>query len=97
MFLINQPRNILGVPFISPDKSLKDVWDNLIFNGRRNLSVHKTIEFAPETFVDLDAKGDLIGIEMLNPAQIILKRIAKKFHHPELSKVHTRKLQAAIA
>ena len=58
--------------------------------------VDKTVEFAPETFVDLDAKGELIGIEMLNPARIILKRIAKKFHHPEISHINPGKLKAAI-
>lgn len=59
--------------------------------------VAKTIEFAPETFVDLDRDGDLIGIEMLNPGQLILKRIAKKFNRPELSRVHTQRLKEAYA
>ena len=58
--------------------------------------VDRTIEFAPETFVDLDVRGDLIGIEMLNPAQIILKRIAKKFHLPEISRIDPGKLKAAV-
>ncbi len=59
--------------------------------------VAKTVEFAPETFVDLDSKGRLIGIEMLNPVGLVLKRIAKKFHHPELSRIKTRLLQEAVA
>ncbi len=59
--------------------------------------VARTVEFAPETFVDLDEDGDLIGIEMLNPGQLILMPIAKKFHRPELSRVHPNKLHEAFA
>jgi len=59
--------------------------------------VNRTVEFAPETFVDLDGDGDLVGIEMLNPGHLILKRIAKKFHRPELSRVHPNKLHEAVA
>jgi len=55
--------------------------------------VKRTIEFAPETFIDLDEKGDLLGIELLNPGTLILHKIAKKFHKPELNKIHTRFLQ----
>ena len=64
---------------------------------RPEVKVARTVEFAPETFVDLDKDGELIGIEMLNPGQLILKRIARKFHRPELFKVHPHKLQEAIA
>lgn len=55
--------------------------------------VAKTIEFAPETFVDLDQKGKLLGVEMINPGKLIITRkkhppllqqIAKKYHVPEL-------------
>ncbi|MCQ9208378.1 MAG: DUF2283 domain-containing protein [Omnitrophica bacterium] len=52
--------------------------------------VAKTREFAPEVFLDFDYKGKLIGIELLNPATVYLKKIAKKFHRPELEKVHPR-------
>jgi len=52
--------------------------------------VAKTIEFAPEVFVDLDYKGELVGIELLNPGTLFLKKIAKKYHKPELAKVHPR-------
>lgn len=50
----------------------------------------RTIEFAPEVFVDLNYKGELIGIELLNPGTLYLKKIAKEFHKPELTKVHPR-------
>lgn len=59
--------------------------------------IARTVEFAPETFVDLAKDGDLIGIEMLNPGRLILKRIAKKFHRPELSKIYPHRIQGVIA
>lgn len=77
--------------------SYDNMADAIYIKIRPEAKVAKTIEFAPETFVDLDKDGDLIGIEMLNPGTLILKRIAKKFHHPEISRIHPRKLQEAIA
>ncbi len=59
--------------------------------------VARTVEFAPETFVDLTEDGELVGIEMLNPGQLVLKQLAKKFHRPELSRIDTEKIQQAIA
>ena len=55
--------------------------------------VKRTIEFAPETFIDLDDKGNLIGIELLNPGTLMLRKLAKKYHRPELGKIHIRPLQ----
>ena len=52
--------------------------------------VAKTKEFAPEVFLDFDYKGELIGVELLNPGTLYLKKIAKTFHKPELTKVHPR-------
>jgi len=52
--------------------------------------VAKTVEFAPEVFLDFDYKKRLIGIELLNPGTFYLKRIARKYHRPELMKVHPR-------
>ncbi len=52
--------------------------------------VSRTKEFAPEVFLDFDSKNRLIGIELLNPGTLTLKKIAKKFHKPELNKVHPR-------
>jgi len=58
--------------------------------------VAKTIEFAPETFVDVDINGNLLGIEILNPGKLTLKRsrkptminkIAVKYHEPELKNI----------
>lgn len=59
--------------------------------------VAKTVEFAPETFVDLDQKGNLLGIEMLNPGRLtikkkkhssLLKKIANKWNAPEVTQLH---------
>lgn len=58
--------------------------------------VHETLEFAPETFADLDENGDLIGVELLNPGVLVLKRLAKHFHRPELAKIDPSKLQEAV-
>ncbi len=77
--------------------SYDNIADAVYIKIKPESKISKTLEFAPETFVDLDEDGDLIGIEMLNPGQLILKRIAKKFHRPELSRVHTLKLQQSIA
>ena len=77
--------------------SYDNLADAVYIKIKPEAKVHRTVEFAPETFVDLDEDGDLIGIEMLNPGQLILKRIAKKFHRPELSRVHPQKLHEAIA
>ncbi|MBN2097935.1 MAG: DUF2283 domain-containing protein [Candidatus Omnitrophica bacterium] len=52
--------------------------------------VARTREFAPEVFLDFDYRGELIGIELLNPATVYLKKIARKFRKPELEKVHPR-------
>ncbi len=55
--------------------------------------VKRTIEFAPESFIDLDSKGNLMGIELLHPGTLILKKIAKKYHRPELKRIRIRPLQ----
>ncbi len=52
--------------------------------------VAKTKEFAPEVFLDFDYKGELIGVELLNPGTLYLRKIAKTFHKPELARVHPR-------
>ncbi|MDP8261342.1 MAG: DUF2283 domain-containing protein [Candidatus Kappaea frigidicola] len=52
--------------------------------------VARTREFAPEVFLDFDYKGGLIGVELLNPGTLVLKKVAKKFRKPELTKVHPR-------
>ena len=60
-------------------------------------TIAKTIKVTPETFVDVDAHGALIGVELLNPSAGILRKLAKPYRHPELTTIHLDKLQAAIA
>ncbi len=57
----------------------------------------KTVEFSSQTFLDLDRRGGLIGIEMLRPNRSDLQRIAKKYHHPELSRIHPARFLKAVA
>lgn len=48
--------------------------------------VKKTIEPFPEVFLDLDYRGRVIGIEMINPGMIEIKemkRISRRFHVPQ--------------
>lgn len=41
--------------------------------------VAKTIEAdEPDVFVDVDAKGAVVGIELINPAVVNLKKVLKK-------------------
>ena len=40
-----------------------------IYISFKDAKVNKTIEIAPEIFVDLDSKGKTIGLEMINPGK----------------------------
>lgn len=75
--------------------SYDNIADAVYIKIRPEAKVARTVEFAPETFIDLTEDGDLIGIEMLNPGQLILKRLAKKFYRPELARINIEKLQQA--
>ncbi len=76
-------------------------YDNLVgavyIKMTSDSKIAKTVEFAPETLVDLAKDGKLIGIEMLNPGRRVLKRLAKKFHSPELTRINLQKLQEAVS
>ncbi len=78
---------------ISYDNVAEAVYIKLKPEGR----VARTIEFAPETFVDLDRDGDLIGVELLHPGTLVLRRLAKTYRRPELSKINPAKLQEAVS
>ena len=78
---------------ISYDNDAKALYITLLSEAK----VAKTVEFNLETYVDLTKKGELIGIEMLNPNHSDLCQIAKKYHHPELSRIHPEKLLKAVA
>jgi len=52
--------------------------------------VKKTVEPHPEIFVDLDYRGHVIGIEMINPGQVTIremKNISKQFGIPEFHRL----------
>ena len=78
---------------ISYDNDAKAMYIMLLADGK----VAKTVEFSAETFVDLTKKGELVGVEMLNPNRLDLRRIAKKYHHPELSRISPEKFLKAVA
>lgn len=67
----------------------------------RNAKVKKTIEFGEEVFLDLDANGNPIGIEISDitrPQKIeLFHKIARKYHIPELNKFHPNALQKVFA
>ena len=60
--------------------------------------VHKTVEIEPETFVDVDNHGKLVGIEFLNPCNIDIgiDEIVKVFKSPQLDELKYGKLTQAI-
>ena len=59
--------------------------------------VFRSVEIAPEIFVDLDADDDLIGVEMLRPTQLtILKKIAVQYHTPTLKDITSEHIPKAF-
>ena len=64
----------------------------------KNAKVKRTVEIAPETFIDIDADGDLIGVEMLRPGRLtILKKIAAQYNSPNLKNIPLEYLPKAFA
>ncbi|OGR84147.1 MAG: hypothetical protein A2902_06525 [Elusimicrobia bacterium RIFCSPLOWO2_01_FULL_64_13] len=64
----------------------------------KDAKIKRTVEFGPETFVDLDSKGDLIGVEMLHPGKLtILRRIAREYQVPFLGRVPSEFIPRAFA
>ena len=78
---------------ISYDNDAKAMYITLLTEKR----VAKTVEFSAETYVDLTKTGELIGVEMLKPNRSDLQRIAKKYRHPELSRIYPEKFLKAVA
>jgi uncharacterized protein YuzE len=64
----------------------------------REGKIAKTIEYKDELFLDLDKRGELLGVEMLNMKDSkYLPEISKKFASPEFQKVHTKYLRQVYA
>ena len=55
-----------------------------------------TKEFDVDTVIEVTDSNDLVGIEMMNPNQRTLNRIAKKFKRPELVRINLQALQESI-
>lgn len=53
----------------------------------RDGKVSRTREFAEEIFADLDSSGKLLGVEMLKPGILEIKKIARRFHNATLEKI----------
>ncbi len=57
----------------------------------------KTVEFSSQTLIDLSKSSGLIGVEILRPNRSDLRRLAKKYGQPELSRIDPGKLFKAVA
>jgi len=49
--------------------------------------VSYTKEMLPEVFVDYDNKNEILGIELVSPCVITLRKLAKTLHLPILSRI----------
>lgn len=60
--------------------------------------VHRTIELENETIIDVDLRGNLVGIEYLNPCKIDvrLEQIFQVFKAPQLQGLNPAKLESAF-
>jgi len=62
--------------------------------------VSETKEEGPGVYVDIGAKGKLLGLEILNPRNIqltVMKRLAKKYSDPRLKKINPHHLGKVYA
>jgi len=53
----------------------------------RDGKVSRTKEFADEIFADLNSDGKLLGVEMLRPGMLEIKKIARRFHNSTLERI----------
>lgn len=59
----------------------------------------RTIEFAPQTFVDLNRRGEPVGVELLQPGRLtigLLKKISGRYHLNELRRISPEYLPRAF-
>ena len=70
---------------------------NAVYIKLGDAKVHKTVEFAPEIFIDLDRDKKILGVELLRPGRIIVRKqmnkIANTYHIPSLKKFHPGTMQ----
>ena len=66
----------------------------------QDYKVAKTVEFAQEVFIDLDERGKVLGIEMLNPGIYsfhFIEKIADQYKLPQLKRIqHPEKIEEII-
>ena len=48
---------------------------------------HHTKEILPEVFVDFNKQNEMIGIELISPCIVTLRKVAQKLHLPILNKI----------
>jgi uncharacterized protein YuzE len=48
---------------------------------------HHTREILPEVFADFNGKNEIIGIELISPCVLTLRKAARKLHLPILNKL----------
>lgn len=62
--------------------------------------VHETREAGPNITVDLNSRGNLIGVEIFSPKSVkyetkitaVLRKISKEFHEPRLKEIRPQML-----
>ncbi len=69
----------------------------VMYIGLLDKKAAKTVEFSSQTNIDLSKSGELIGVEILSPNRSDLRRLAKKYCQPELSRIDPGKLFKAVA
>ncbi len=48
---------------------------------------HHTKEILPEVFVDFNADNEILGLELISPCMVTLRKLAQKLHLPILNKI----------
>ena len=49
--------------------------------------VRKTKEILPEVFVDYNHKNEILGVELVSPCVITLRKVARQLHLPLLNRI----------
>ena len=57
--------------------------------------IHQTVEVNPDINVDLSAKGQVVGIEILNAKAVLSKSLATRLNAAELQKIEYEIEQSA--
>lgn len=70
-------------------------------DGALTLVRRKQVEYAQEVFIDLDEKGSILGIEILNPGIYsfhFIEKIADEYKVPQLKRIqHPEKMAEIVS